>query len=121
MSDSLTVTRTVRGTPAEASRCFTHATALRDWLCDSAEVQARPGGRLLLGWRDGHTARGVFSTIEPGKRLAFSWDHDAHAGSTAVEVRFAASKAGTRVTIRHSGLGSATEELRAAWAKRLLR
>ena len=119
MSDSLTVTRTVRGTPAEASRCFTHATALRDWLCDSADVQPRPGGRLSLAWRDGHTARGVFSTIDPGKRLAFSWDHDAHNGSTAVEVKFAAAKAGTRVTVKHSGLGEASEELRAAWVASL--
>ena len=83
MSDSLTIARTVRGTPVEAFRAFTHPTALRDWLCQAAEVEARPGGRLYLAWADGHSARGTFSTVEPGKRLAFSWDHDAHGGATS--------------------------------------
>lgn len=115
MSDTLTIARTVRGTPAEAFRAFTHPTALRDWLCQAADVEARPGGRLYLAWADGHSTRGTLTAFEPGKRLAFSWNHDAHAGATSVEVKFAAARAGTRVTVRHAGLGKASEDVRSAW------
>lgn len=119
MNDTLTIAQTVRGTAVEAFRAFTHPTALRDWLCQAAEVEARPGGHLYLAWADGHSARGTFTTVEPGKRLAFSWDHDAHGGATHVEVKFAAAKAGTRVTVKHSGLGKASEDVRSAWASGL--
>lgn len=110
------IARTVRGTPAEAFRAFTHPTALRDWLCNVAQVEARPGGRFYLAWSDGHSAWGDYTAFEPGQRLAFSWNHDAHAGATTVEVRFATAKAGARVTVKHAGLGDTADELRAAWA-----
>ncbi len=123
--DTLTIARTVRGTPTEAFRAFTHCVALRDWLCDVAQVEARPGGRLYLWWRDGHRAVGTYTGVEPEKRLAFSWDHDGMPGPTAVSVRFASAKAGTRVTVDHQGLGTgpawakASEELRSAWSASL--
>ena len=115
MSASLTITRTVRGTPAEAFRAFTHATALRDWLCNVAEVDAKPGGRFYLAWIDGQNTRGTYTAFEPGKRLAFTWDHTAHKGQTSIDVRFATAKAGTRVTVRHTDTGKASASLRDAW------
>ncbi len=113
---ALTVARTVRGAPADAFRAFTHATALRDWLCNTAHVEARPGGDFYLTWIDGHTARGAYTTFEPGKRLAFTWDHTAHAGRTSIDVRFTTAKGGTRVTVTHLGVGKTSASLRDAWA-----
>lgn len=117
--DILTVAYTVRGKPAEAFRAFTNVTALRDWLCNLAEVEARSGGRFFFAWQDGHQAWGRFSIFEPGKRLAFTWHHDAQPDGSTVEVRLAPAKTGTRVTVKHSGLGDAAGENGAAWRSAL--
>mgnify|MGYP001339420092 FL=1 len=102
---TLAFKRTVRGTPEEAYRAFVHPTALRDWMSDAAQVEARPGGRLYVWWNDGYSACGTFSTVEPGKRLVFSWLGFNEPGPTQVDIGFAPVKAGTRVTVKHSGFG----------------
>ncbi len=50
MAQSLEYQRTVNAPVAEAYRAFTRATPLRDWLCDVALADARPGGRIYLWW-----------------------------------------------------------------------
>lgn len=67
-----------------------------------------PGGRLVETYDDGTEYEvGRIRAWEPGLRLAFSWRNPNYAPDeeTEVEVRFAPAPGGTRVTVRHSGLG----------------
>jgi uncharacterized protein YndB with AHSA1/START domain len=102
---SLKFTRTINAPPAEAFRAFTHPTALRDWLCQSAQTDARAGGRLYLWWDDGYRANGVFTAFDPGQKLAFTWDGLNEPGPMKVEASFAAKDGGTLVTVKHGGIG----------------
>ncbi len=104
---------TVNAPPAEVYRAFTHATALRDWLCDAAQAEARVGGRLYLWWGSGFYMSGEFTALEPGRKLVFTWDGKGEPAPTRVQVSLkdAPRNGGTAVTLTHSGVGAG-----AAWA-----
>ena len=71
MASALTFKRSVNVPPAEVYRAFTHATALRDWLCDAAQTEVRKGGRVYLWWNSGVYASGAYTALEPGKKVAW--------------------------------------------------
>jgi uncharacterized protein YndB with AHSA1/START domain len=115
MTQSLQFKRTVNVPPAEAYRAFVHATALRDWLCDAAQTEARVGGRLYLSWNDGYVVVGQFVKLEPGKKLVFTWRGQDEPAPTRVQVSFAAKGDGARITLKHDQIGSGSK-----WAKTVL-
>ncbi|HET7087220.1 MAG TPA: SRPBCC domain-containing protein [Anaerolineae bacterium] len=102
---ALRLQRLVNAPPAETFRMFTHPVALRDWLCDAAQVDPQKGGRLYLWWGSGAHATGAYTTFEPGKRLAMEWHHSREPEPARVRIAFAAKDGGTQVTLAHA-LGS---------------
>ena len=108
----LRVTRTVDAPAAEVYRAFIAPTALRDWLCDAAQVDPRSGGRVYLWWNDGYYTAGVFTDLVRNERLAFTW-HGPGEARGLVTVTLAARDAATVVTVTHDvadGAGSAPDE-----------
>ncbi len=116
--DEATVTVLVQVAPEEAFRVFTEEIDLwwrrglryrigrgRSVLC----VEPRLGGRLFETFeRDGEervVQTGQVTTWDPPRRLVLSWRavNFAPSESTEVEVIFAPSPSGTRVTLHHRG------------------
>ena len=112
MAQTLTFKRTIGVPPAEVYRAFVHATALRDWLCDAAQTDARPGGRLYVWMRSEFYAAGEFVKLEPGKKLVFTWFGRNEPAPTRVRVSFAAQGDSTSLILKHEQVGSG-----AKWAK----
>lgn len=108
---TFTFKQIVNAPPAEVYRAFTHATALRDWFCDAAQAEARLGGRLYLWWGSGHYVSGEFTTLEPGRKIVFTWDGKGEPAPTQVQVSLAEKNGRTMMKVTHSGVG-----LGAAWA-----
>ena len=86
----------------------TEAEHVGSWFGDSAEVELRPGGQVLLTWKDYGTFRGRVETVEPPHRFAFRWarpaDVDPRPGnSTLVEFTLAEEGEGTRLRVVESG------------------
>ncbi|MCR9277930.1 MAG: SRPBCC domain-containing protein [Pseudomonadaceae bacterium] len=50
---------------------------------------------------------GVFSLVEPGERVVYTWEWNGDGEISTIDVRFEAVGAGTRVTIFHSGFSKA--------------
>lgn len=98
--------RTVNAPPAEVYYAFTRSTALRQWLCDAAQADARKGGRLYLRWNSGYFVVGEFTTLELGKKIAFTWRGQGEPDATRVQVSLTAKDGGALVTLTHAGLGS---------------
>jgi len=104
MASALTFKRSVNVPPAEVYRAFTHATALRDWLCDAAQTEVRKGGRVYLWWNSGVYASGAYTALEPGKKVAWVWHHSREPESAQITVSLAPGKpeGSTLVTLKHT-------------------
>ncbi|MCC7361086.1 MAG: SRPBCC domain-containing protein [Anaerolineales bacterium] len=92
--------------PGEVYRAFTHATALRDWLANAAQSEARVGGRLYLFWSSGYTSTGEYRRLEPGARVEFGWLGAGEPEPSQVQVKLKPKGGGTSVQLTHSRLGS---------------
>jgi uncharacterized protein YndB with AHSA1/START domain len=105
-TEAVRMTQTIGAPTAAAYRAFTRSVAVREWMCDGAVVDARPGGRLYVWWNSGYYAAGEFTALEPERRVAFTWQGRGEPGVSQVEVVLAASGEGVEVTLTHGGFGA---------------
>lgn len=71
----ITLTRTIRVMPSQVYAAFTSAKGWCAWCCETAEVNARIGGKYHI-YTQGYNAHGVFTHLDPERSLAFTWDGD---------------------------------------------
>src|SRR4051794_38994393 len=105
-AEALTFQRTVQATPAAVFRAFTNAGALRDWFCDAAEADPRPGSRIYLWWNDGNYAAGTYTELRPGEGLTFTWQGPAAPQGSEVRVEIHPTDAGSALDVTHGGAGN---------------
>ena len=111
--------------PQAVYETFTSASALCEWLCDVAQAEARPGGRLYMWFNSGYYTCGEFIRLEPGERLSFSWHGRGEPGITQVKISLKACEEGTQLTLTHSGLGggkpwkAALKDIKQGWSRAL--
>jgi uncharacterized protein YndB with AHSA1/START domain len=97
------VIRTVDAPAAEVYRALITPAALRDWLCDAAEVDPRPGGRAYFWWNDGYYSAGVFKELARDERLAFTWRGPTDSPGT-ITVALAPQDTATAVTVTYEAV-----------------
>ena len=88
---------------------FTNAGLLRHWLCTNSQTSIHEGGRVYLYWQQGYTASGEFKNLEPGKKIAMSWQGRHEPFVTQVEIILKESNGNTAVTLTHSDIPTAPE------------
>jgi uncharacterized protein YndB with AHSA1/START domain len=102
-------------------QAFTNATALREWLCDVATVDPKPGGRLYLYWNSGYYTVGEFVKVLPDQEVTFTWRGRGELSATRVWVAFTEKDGRTTVTLLQNGVGlgedwkHAFEEIQHGW------
>jgi uncharacterized protein YndB with AHSA1/START domain len=103
----------IAASPESVYACWTVNALVSTWACQSAVVQAHPGGAYSLLWGD-RWASGVFSAAEENRRLAFSWIDATAPGTTQIDVTLTLESEKTRLTLLHSGFenGGAWEAYR---------
>lgn len=127
MSDETTFTfsQTVEAPASAVYYALTHQTAVVEWLCDHAQLDARPTGRIYLHWQQGYYAAGAFTALETDQKVAFSWQGRGESAVSAVEFTLAAENGRTHVHLTHSGLGNdeswaqTRQELKTGWENSL--
>jgi uncharacterized protein YndB with AHSA1/START domain len=98
----------------------TESQHIASWFSDSAEVDLRPGGDLVLTWDQLGSTVATVERVEPPNAFAFSWvspepdrDPEERGGSTLVEFLLRAQDDGTLLRVVESGFaelaGSAEE------------
>jgi uncharacterized protein YndB with AHSA1/START domain len=128
--------RTYPAPVALVFRAFTDPSLMRRWWSPDPTVALDVLDWDLVvggGWRSAYRfpegqvihVRGVFRTIEPDRRLGFTWTWeppDPHAGiETVVSVTFEGAAAGTTVRVHHEGFPDDPSRTRhdAGWASTL--
>lgn len=92
--------------PTELYEYFTDSGKLVAWWPKVAEVTAVVGGQLHLAWPDNDWhMRGVYTALEPGVHVGFTWawDHEpSHVGAKQVDIWFQPlMESGSRIAIYH--------------------
>jgi uncharacterized protein YndB with AHSA1/START domain len=109
----------------EVYRAFIHPTALRDWLCNAAQVDPHPGGRLYFAWEEGYYVNGAFTSLVPGKSIAFTWQGKDEPAATRVEVIVTPDSEQTSLILTHDEIPTNPEwdttvaELKQGWESSL--
>jgi uncharacterized protein YndB with AHSA1/START domain len=104
--------RAIAAPAAEVFRALTNPTALRDWLCNAAQSDPRPGGRLYLWWGHGYDVTGQYAAVEPRRKIVYTWNGRGDPAPTRVSVSLSEKNGHTVVALTHGGLGSGK-----AWAE----
>jgi uncharacterized protein (TIGR03086 family) len=106
--------------PLSADETFaliTEPDRLRRWQAITARVDLRAGGEYRWTIVPGHTARGTFTEVEPGRRVVFTWGwegaDDLPPGGSTVIITLEPAAGGTTVRLVHEGLTSEQEEMHA--------
>jgi uncharacterized protein YndB with AHSA1/START domain len=88
----------------------TEAQHLGSWFSDEAEIDLRPGGRLLLTWHGRGTYEGRVETVDAPHLFAFRWQtregESSETNSTLVTMTLEAAEGGTRLRVVESGFAS---------------
>jgi glutathione S-transferase len=118
---TLEIRRVIAAPRQRVFDAWTRAEELRKWFAPgplttaAAEVDLRVGGRYRITMRgpDGveHTVGGVYSVIEPPRRLVYSWrwEDKPSAGESTVTLEFHDRGESTEVVLRHDGLPNEKE------------
>jgi uncharacterized protein YndB with AHSA1/START domain len=95
------------------------AAGLDGWFTAGAEVDARPGGRIVFRWKDfgpdkvtGSDAGPVLEAARP-RRFVFRWSPDNADYQTTVEINFEPAEGGTVIRLREHGYHDTPAGLRA--------
>jgi uncharacterized protein (TIGR03086 family) len=94
--------------PDTAFALITEPERIRRWKAVAARVDLRVGGDYRWTVTPGHTAKGTFTVVEPGKRVVYTWGWEGDAalppGASTVTVTLEAVDGGTTVQLVHDGL-----------------
>ncbi len=100
---SLSISVTIKASPAEVFDALTNTTAIRKWSGQAGTVGSTIGGKFEMfdGW-----VKGKVLAYARGKALSYTWlPDDWSEGAKPSVVRFSLSRAasGTKIVLKHSG------------------
>ncbi len=101
---TLTYERNIKAPVEEVYRAFTNATALREWMCDTATLNVFVGGHVYMAWNNGFYCAGEFLSVKPKEEIVFTSRGQNEPGITQIAVKFLPKKNSTTVLVSHSGM-----------------
>jgi uncharacterized protein YndB with AHSA1/START domain len=123
--DQLKFKQQIAAPVGEVYSTFTNNTALCEWLCAVAQVDARRGGHLYLWWESGYFVNGEYQEVALDEKVVFSWHGAGEPGDTQVKVTFNSQADGTLLVLSHQGIGpqnawkKARKEFKGSWKRAL--
>lgn len=102
MSPSAVSTQMIKVSPEKVYLSFTRSLLLRQWLCDFATVNPRPGGRMYLWWNGDFYSAGEYLQLEANKLVKFTWHSRNDPSPSEVTVTLTPKDDGTEVTLEHT-------------------
>ena len=119
-TSTITITRTVAAPPERVFAAWTDAEQLAAWWWPQLggttyDVDARLGGRFRIHSSGiGATVTGVYTEVEPPRRLVFTWSWEDEGEPEAVVedtvvVTFEPDDGGTLVTVAHTSVAHVPE------------
>lgn len=110
-TDTVTLERRIAARPETVFGFFTDREKWLSWMGADGVFSFEPGGSYRTRVTGENVASGRFITVDPPKRLVFTWGWEERgmpvaAGSTTVEITLEPTAEGTLLRLVHSGLPS---------------
>jgi uncharacterized protein YndB with AHSA1/START domain len=99
----------IKAPPAQVYEAFTNATSLREWMCDIATVDPKPGGRIYAAWNSGFYAMGEYIHLQPNEEISFTWHGRGEPAFTKIEIHLKEHEDGTTLLLEHQQVGTSSE------------
>jgi uncharacterized protein YndB with AHSA1/START domain len=100
----------IEAPPSVVWSIVTEAQHLGGWFSDEAEIDLRPGGRMLLTWRGHGTYEARVETVDAPRLFAFRWQtrqaEFSETNSTLVVMTLDPEDGGTRLRVVESGFAT---------------
>ncbi len=107
--DELAFSQEVDGPPDDVFYAFTTAQGWRNWMCDSARFEGRPGGSYQLAWNSGWYTSGTVREVTRPEKVALTWFGMGDPGPTDVTIKLKGKDGKTLVELSHSGFGQKSD------------
>jgi len=105
LEHALDRTVVIQAEPRIVFRYFTDTPRWAKWWGEGSEIDARPGGRMLIRYPGGVEVSGEVLEVDAPKRIVFTYGFVSGTpipvGSSRVTIRLEPHAAGTRVQLRH--------------------
>ena len=109
--------------PADVYALLVDPAGFVEWMAESAELDARPGGQIRWTHANGDSCSGTYVELVPSRRVVFTygWERpevEIPPGTTTVEIDLEpVAGGGTRLTLVHRGLDDLAADAHAGgWA-----
>lgn len=110
MADAIEREIVIDAPPGVVWAIVTESQHVAGWFSDEAEIELRPGGRMLLTWHGRGTYEGRVETVDPPRLFAFRWQtregEFSETNSTVVTMTLEAEEARTRLRVVESGFAT---------------
>lgn len=106
----------ISASPRTVWRALTTSEGLASWYADTARVDPRQGGKVVLQSEDDEgnpvEERGSFLELRPVRKIEIKWDNTSAAATAGTRVEFQVARDGdeTRVILVHSGQAALEDE-----------
>lgn len=97
---------------------LTDPDTLHEWLGRPAVCELLPGGRVVVDHGDSYLCTSTVLEVEAGSHLAITWQFPDEPES-ALDVWLEAADDGTRLQLKHTGLGELTTSYAPGWLTHL--
>jgi uncharacterized protein YndB with AHSA1/START domain len=119
-TDTLVLETRIEARPETVFPFLTDPERMTRWMGRSATLDPRPGGVFLVDVTGKHVARGEFVSVDPPRRVVFTWGWEDHPelppGASTVEIELVPDGEGTIVRLSHRGLpGETVDAHRHGW------
>jgi uncharacterized protein YndB with AHSA1/START domain len=106
---TFTFERSLRAPIRQVYHAFTNGSCLREWFCNYATTEPRPGGRIYLAWNEGFYMVGQFIRTDTPHSAAFTWFGKNEPGPSEVAISLDEQDGVTHLRLEHREVGQGPE------------
>lgn len=108
--ETIHIERRIAAPASAVFRYLTESQLWARWQGETAELDARPGGRFRVRMGEGQVVEGAYVAVEPNARIVITWGWVGHPrmppGTTTVEFELVEDGPDTIVRLTHRGIPS---------------
>ena len=121
MNDTMKFNLNITAPLEQVYRAFTNATILRQWFCDFATTEPKPGGRFYIWWQSGRYLVGEFKESIQNKKIKIVCRGRNECDVTEISINLESKPSSTHLKLMETGFTDQKvfDEIKMRWDQSL--